>query len=46
MYEEDPEQDEPKSSFVTYLAEGNKLCNVGDYAKALESYNTVSENYG
>ena len=35
-------EEEPKSSFVTYLSEGEKLCNAGDYEKALDSYNTVS----
>ena len=40
MYDEEGE-DGPKSSFVTYLAEGDKLYNAGEYQKALESYSTV-----
>lgn len=41
MYDEGVVEDEPKSTFVTYLAEGDKLCNAALYEKALESYNTV-----
>jgi len=42
MYDEEGE-DGPKSSFVTYLAEGDKLYNAGEYQKALESYTTALE---
>ena len=42
MYEDEEGDDAPKSSFVTYLAEGDKLYNAGEYQKALDSYRTVS----
>lgn len=42
MYEDEEGQDEgPKSSFTTYLAEGDVLFKQGEYKKALESYNLV-----
>lgn len=41
MYDEEEGEDGPKSSFTTYLAEGDKLYNAGEYQKALESYTTV-----
>lgn len=31
-----------RSSFGTYLAEGDKLYNAAEYVKALESYSIVS----
>ncbi|CAM9848499.1 outer dynein arm-docking complex subunit 4 [Lampetra fluviatilis] len=37
--EETPEG--PKSSFATYLAEGDKLFQKGDYTRAIESYSTA-----
>lgn len=40
MYDEEGD-DGPKSSFVTYLAEGDKLYNAGEYSKALDSYSTA-----
>lgn len=43
MYEDDEEQEEgPKSSFSTYLAEGDVLYKQGEYKKALDSYSLVS----
>lgn len=39
---EDDEEDGPKSSFETYLAEGEKLSNKGYYQKALEAITMVS----
>lgn len=44
MYDEEGD-DGPKSSFVTYLAEGDKLYNAGEYSKALDSYSTVSYDW-
>ena len=41
MYDEDGDE-EPKCSFSTYVAEGEKLFNSGEYQKALDSYSTVS----
>ena len=41
MYEDEEGDDVPKSSFVTYLAEGDKLYNAGEYQKALDSYRIV-----
>lgn len=42
MYEDDEEQEEgPKSSFSTYLAEGDVLYKQGEYKKALDSYSLV-----
>ena len=44
MYDDDEEQEEgPKSSFTTYLAEGDVLFKQGEYKKALESYNLALE---
>ena len=43
MYDDEDGDDGPKSSFTTYLAEGDKLYNAGEYQKALESYTTVSQ---
>lgn len=44
MYEDEEEQDEgPKSSFATYLAEGDVLFKQGAYKKALESYSLALE---
>lgn len=43
MYGDEDGEEHPKSSFVTYLAEGDKLYNAGEYQKALESYKTVSK---
>lgn len=31
----------PKSTFSTYMAEGDQLFHKGDYVKAIESYTTV-----
>ena len=43
MYEDEEEQEEgPKSSFSTYLAEGDVLFKQGAYKKALDSYSQVS----
>ena len=43
MYNDDEEQEEgPKSSFTTYLAEGDVLFKQAEYKKALDSYNLVS----
>ena len=45
MYEDDEEQEEgPKSSFSTYLAEGDVLYKQGEYKKALDSYSLVSRS--
>ena len=42
MYDDDEEQEEgPKSSFTTYLAEGDVLFKQGEFKKALDSYNLV-----
>ncbi|CAK8674799.1 outer dynein arm-docking complex subunit 4-like isoform X2 [Clavelina lepadiformis] len=43
MYDDEDGDDGPKSSFTTYLAEGDKLYNAGEYQKALESYTTALE---
>eukprot|EP00058_Branchiostoma_floridae_P013087 XP_002598575.1 hypothetical protein BRAFLDRAFT_118336 [Branchiostoma floridae] len=43
MYEEEEGEEGPKSSFVTYLSEGDKLFDNGEYRKALESYSTALE---
>uniref|UniRef100_H2Z3S7 Outer dynein arm-docking complex subunit 4 n=1 Tax=Ciona savignyi TaxID=51511 RepID=H2Z3S7_CIOSA len=43
MYDDEEGDDGPKSSFTTYLAEGDKLYNAGEYQKALESYTTALE---
>ena len=41
-YEDEEEEIEgPKSSFSTYLAEGDALYKQGEYKKALESYRMV-----
>ena len=45
MYEDEEGDDAPKSSFVTYLAEGDKLYNAGEFHKALESYKMVITFY-
>ena len=42
MFDDEEGEDGPKSSFTTYLAEGDKLYNASEYQKALESYSTVS----
>lgn len=45
MYEDDEEQEEgPKSSFSTYLAEGDVLYKQGEYKKALDSYSLVGSS--
>lgn len=31
----------PKSTFSTYMAEGDQLYQKGEYVKAVESYSTV-----
>ena len=42
-YEDDDEEQEgPRSSFGTYLAEGDALFKQSEYKKALESYSLVS----
>ncbi|CAH1249599.1 TTC25 [Branchiostoma lanceolatum] len=43
MYDEEEGEEGPKSSFVTYLSEGDKLFDNGEYRKALESYSTALE---
>ncbi|EDO42886.1 predicted protein, partial [Nematostella vectensis] len=44
MYEDDEEQEEgPKSSFSTYLAEGDVLFKQEEYQKALDSYSLALE---
>lgn len=44
MYEDEEEQEEgPKSSFTTYLAEGDVLFKQGEYKKSLDSYNLALE---
>ena len=41
-YEDEEEEVEgPKSSFSTYLAEGDALFKQGEFKKALESYSMV-----
>ena len=46
MYDDEEEQEEgPKSSFTTYLAEGDVLFKQGEFKKALDSYNLVYYNY-
>lgn len=41
MYDDDDEPEGPKSSFTTYLSEGNVHFNQGEYKKALDSYSQV-----
>lgn len=41
MYDDDDEPEGPKSSFTTYLSEGNVHFNQGEYKKALDSYTQV-----
>ena len=44
-YEDEEEEIEgPKSSFSTYLAEGDALFKQGDYRKALDSFSMVRPN--
>ncbi|XP_070570630.1 outer dynein arm-docking complex subunit 4-like isoform X2 [Ptychodera flava] len=44
MYDdEDGSEEQPKSSFSIYVAEGDVLYKQGEYKKALESYNTALE---
>nr|CAB3267330.1 tetratricopeptide repeat protein 25 [Phallusia mammillata] len=43
MYDDEDGDEGPKSSFTTYLAEGEKLYIAGEYQKALESYSTALE---
>ena len=46
-YEDEEEEIEgPKSSFSTYLAEGDALFKQGDYKKALDSYSMVRPKSG
>ena len=46
-YEDEEEEIEgPKSSFSTYLAEGDALFKQGDYRKALDSFSMVRPNSG
>lgn len=40
--DEEEEQEAPRSSFGTYLAEGDVLFKQGEYKKALESYSLVN----
>ena len=40
--DEEEEQGGPKSSFSTYLAEGDALYKQGEFKKAVESYSLVS----
>ena len=41
-YEDDKEEQEgPRSSFATYLAEGDTLFKQSEFKKALESYSLV-----
>ena len=42
MYDDDDEPEGPKSSFTTYLSEGNVHFNQGEYKKALDSYSQVN----
>ena len=44
MYDDDDEPEGPKSSFTTYLSEGNVHFNQGEYKKALDSYTQVNES--
>ena len=39
--DDDEEQEGPRSSFGTYLAEGDTLFKQSEYKKALESYSLV-----
>jgi len=41
MYDDDDDPEGPKSSFTTYLSEGNVHFNQGEYKKALDSYTQV-----
>nr|XP_058952068.1 outer dynein arm-docking complex subunit 4-like [Pocillopora verrucosa] len=43
MYDDDDEPEGPKSSFTTYLSEGNVHFNQGEYKKALDSYTQALE---
>lgn len=43
MYDDDDELEGPKSSFTTYLSEGNVHFNQGEYKKALDSYTQALE---
>lgn len=45
MYDDDDEPEGPKSSFTTYLSEGNVHFNQGEYKKALDSYTQVNDLY-
>lgn len=36
--DEDEEHEEPRSSFATYVAEGDTLFKIGEYRKAVDSY--------
>lgn len=40
--DDEDEQEGPKSSFATYLAEGDVLFKQSEFKKALESYSLVS----
>lgn len=40
---ENGEREGPKSTFNTYMAEGEQLFHKGQNAKAIESFSTVSE---
>ena len=44
MYGDEDPDDLPKSPFVVYLAEGDKLYTSGEFQKALDSYKIVSIN--
>lgn len=44
MYE-NGEKEGPKSTFATYIAEGEQLFHKGQYVKAIESFSTVSRFY-
>ena len=43
MYDDDDEPEGPKSSYTTYLSEGNVHFNQGEYKKALDSYTQVND---
>ena len=46
VYDQDNDEEEiPKSSFTTYLAEGDALYKNKEYHKALQSYSTVIPLY-
>ena len=42
MSDNEGEQAGPKSTFTTYMSEGDQLFQKGEYVKAIECFSTVS----